>query len=904
MSSFLAPDTAQIERELDRLLDWKAEARVLALRSPTRRAWPDSIERRGRRFRLVWCTSELEVREKLDAAEDGGTEGVVVLTPIDGASLGQDVVARFPRARLDQSDRWTALRHAFRARDVDPRLRTHRWLADLLLERAPLAGYPPAPGNVVDLETAWRAVQEQILGLPEGRADAGALLSWTLDFAGLERFSGLPDDARRGLAERLAATGGHGVRLLLAATEAGHGADALAIGLVCGVVFGEADPRAELRDAAVRMEKLFGGAQVDPQAGQALAAAAQRVLTRLVTDDPNAARAVQSRSEALLAQVRAEAAAGLSPALDVGLEARMKDAAAALLLASESGNRDDVERAWRIVRQVEAHDRAEQYRVRVRRLMMSARLAAWLVVRRTTTFGSFAEAAAAYARDSGFADRARHALREGDAIPEVAATYARLREAAVRRREDENRSFAISLKDWNEGGGQGGDPLPVERFLETIVAALARTKPVLVLVLDGLSFPVWRELAETVAGLGWVELCPDGRIAPPTAVAVLPSVTAVSRASLLCGSLTQGDQATERAGFARHPALVSASRAGHPPCLFHKADLGAGPELPVRIQQAIADPQQVVVGVVHNAVDAQLAGSDQIDLTWSAEGLRQVAALLRVARDAGRIVIMTGDHGHVLEEGTAQESGGTGDRWRVGGPAGEGEIALSGGRVRSPDGATSVVVAWSERLRYATRRRGYHGGASPQEVLIPVAVLGTRAPPPGWQSAPPSEPGWWSGLSDDERIEGYSARVEPPAAEAFRRLPPADPRQPELFAAKAASQPPTAENAPRRQGAPTWVRALLDSELYTAQQRLAGRGAPTDDQIELLLRTLVERGGRLPKLALAQAMATPGFRVAGVVNAARRVLNLDQAQVLVIDGDDVGLDDRLLRIQFGLGDAM
>lgn len=897
----LAPDAAQIERELDTLLDRKADARVLALRSPTRRAWPDFIERRGRRFQLVWCTSELEVRERLDAAEDGGAEGVVVLTPIDGASLGQDVVARFPRARLEQSDRWTALRRAFRARDVDPRLRTHRWLADLLLERAPLAGYPPAEGNVVDLETAWRAVQEQILGLPEGRADAVALLSWTLDFAGLDRFAGLPEEARRGLAERLATTGGLGVGLVLTAVAAGHGADALPIGLVCGVVFGEAEPRAELRDAAVRMEKLFGGARVEPDAARAMAVSAQRVLARLVADHPNTARAVQGRAETLLTEVRADAAAGLSPALDVGLEARLKDAVVALSRAVGSSNSDDVACAWRLVRRVEDHDRAAQQRARLGRLLMAARLAAWLSHRQATAAVAFAEAAAVYARDSGFADRARHALREGDAIPEVAAVYARLRDAALGHREDENRSFAASLKDWNEAGGLGIDPLPVERVLEMIVAPLARQQPVLLLVLDGLSFPVWRELGETLPGLGWSEFCPAGRTAPPTAVAVLPSVTTVSRASLLCGRLTQGDQTVERVGFARHPALVAASRASRPPCLFHKADLGAGPELAGKVREAVADPQQSVVGVVHNAVDAQLAGSDQVDLTWSAEGLRQVAAILRVARDAGRVVIVTGDHGHVLEEATALEAGGTGDRWRVAAAAGEGEIALSGGRVRSPDGATSVVLAWSERLRYATRRRGYHGGASPQEVLIPVAVLGSRDPPSGWNAAPPSEPGWWSGRSGDEPVATFSVREGSSPVGPGRRLP-GDPRQPELFAAKEILQAPApVEAAPRARGAPAWVKALLASEPYAAQQRLAGRGAPTDDQIEMLLGVLVERGGRLNKVALAQAMATPGFRVAGVVNAVRRVLNLDQAQVLTIDGDEVVLDDRLLRMQFDLG---
>ena len=78
---------------------------------------------------------------------------------------------------------------------------------------------------------------------------------------------------------------------------------------------------------------------------------------------------------------------------------------------------------------------------------------------------------------------------------------------------------------------------------------------------------------------------------------------------------------------------------GRPPRLFHKADLGPGPELPAAVSDALADPQQRVVGVVHNAVDVQLAGSDQMELTWSAEILRPLPALLRIARDGGAPIL-------------------------------------------------------------------------------------------------------------------------------------------------------------------------------------------------------------------------------------------------------------------------
>jgi hypothetical protein len=157
MSLLLAPTEAQIEAQIDTLLDRRPDARIFGIRSPMRRSWREFLERRGRRFRVAWCDSELEIRERLDAIEEGEMDGIVVLTPLDAAGLSCDVVARFPRARLEETDRWAALRTAFRARDIDPRLRAHHWLADLLLDSAPPVGYPPTAGGVLDLETAWQA---------------------------------------------------------------------------------------------------------------------------------------------------------------------------------------------------------------------------------------------------------------------------------------------------------------------------------------------------------------------------------------------------------------------------------------------------------------------------------------------------------------------------------------------------------------------------------------------------------------------------------------------------------------------------------------------------------------------------------------------------------------------------
>jgi hypothetical protein len=894
VSLSLAPTETQIAARLDALLERSQEARVLGMRSPLRRSWPEHMERRGLRFRLAWCDSELSIREQLDAVDEGGTDGIVVLTPLDTADLGADVLGRFPRARLDETDRWTALRSAFRARDIDPRLHSHRWLADLLMNSAPPAGYPPVAGGMLDLDTAWRIVQERLLGLPEGRSDASALLWWSLDDANFDRLAAFPDEARERVVESLAVSGGPAAAMVMAAMTAGHGADALALGLVCGVIFAEGEPSDDLREAAVRLEPFLGGRRVEAAAGKAFGEAARGVLSRLEPGAPTA-RMVQGRAATLLAEIHAARHAAVSSALIIGLEARMRAAAAALQAAVETGGPDQAKRAGDLVRRVVEHDRAADQLSRIERLEMAARLSRWLALERRPA-SSLAEAVSAYAEEGGFVDWARHALRPGDELPDVAAAYGVIREVTEARREAQNRSFAELVREWTAASPPGADPLPIERVLDAIVAPLARVAPVMLLVLDGLSFAVYWEIAETLARQGWAALARQDELLPKAAAAVLPTVTEVSRASLLSGKLVRGDQAVERMGFAGHPALLAASRAGKPPRLFHKADLGAGPELSAGVGDAVADPSQRVVAVVHNAVDAQLAGSDQLDLAWSSESLRQVAALLRIARDACRAVVVTSDHGHVLDAGTVQRSGGPGDRWRTTVEApGAGEIALAGGRVFAPDGDHSVVAAWSERLRYAARRLGYHGGVSPQEVLVPIAVFAASEPPAGWVAASPAEPTWWYGADGAPPLRVAPMPPIPVAAPRPRRG--ANLRQPDLFAA---SQPPIGLAAVQGYAPPAWIEALLASPTYDAQHRLVGRSAPPADQLRALLSALMVRGGRLSRTALAQALSAPLFRIGGLVNAARRVLNVDQAQILAIDGEDVVLDAALLRAQFAL----
>ncbi|HCP12943.1 MAG TPA: hypothetical protein DIT89_11470, partial [Planctomycetaceae bacterium] len=103
--------------------------------------------------------------------------------------------------------------------------------------------------------------------------------------------------------------------------------------------------------------------------------------------------------------------------------------------------------------------------------------------------------------------------------------------------------------------------------------------------------------------------------------------------------------------------------------------------------------------------------------------------------------------GHVLDcqsEGrTFRDELAGGERWRtaIGNPA-EDELVVSGSRVLTA--GNCLVAPWSERLRYGMRKNGYHGGVTPQEMVIPIAVLSsTESFPVGWSEQPVDIPIWW-----------------------------------------------------------------------------------------------------------------------------------------------------------------
>jgi hypothetical protein len=828
----------------------------------------------------------LAARAALLDAEAEEECGIVLLTPADGAELGDDLVARLAGARLYQVANWQLVRDAFGARQIDPRLAASGWVADLLLELASPEGYPPVAGEFLDAETAWRHLLARALGLAMARPDPETLLRWTTERDSLTRVSALPEPAREGIFDWLADVSGPAGALITACIKAGCGADAVPLGLVCGVVFREGwTSFPDLSAAAVRLERYVGGRRIEAEVGKRWGEAATAALRAL---SPGVHWL--ERADLLLGEIGASAHAAGSPVLLSGFEARLIAFAGAVERALDDPSAEAGTALEAKAEEVFTHEQARAaQRTRAERVGMGLRLSRWLRLPETGPPAGFLEAARAYSGEGGFVDRARLALHGGDDLAQLTSAYTKLMEAARARRERQNEVFAQAFAAWSATPSAGPGVVPVERVLDDVVVPLARKAPVLLAVLDGLAFSVFREMAEDLIRLGWIELVPAGGV-PAFAVAMPPTTTEISRATLLCGRPMRGAASAEKAGFAEHPALVAASRSGFRPLLLHKAELGDGGLAP-DARDAIGAPERRVVGFVYNAIDDHLDGADQLRPHWTLDDLRLLRPILREARNAGRVLVITADHGHVIEEATvvqrvASDSGG--DRWRPISdfPATSQEICLRQGRVVAP-AEEGVVLAWSEKLRYGARKNGYHGGAAPQEVLVPLAVFAPRAEIDGWEAAPAAEPVWWDVMPP---IPPSSSPVEPserrpqPRAE-YRGLP--------LFDAAPGA-------APAARPIVDWIADLFGSEVYNAQKVLAARTAPSDEQMRRLLEALAERGGKLGRAALAQRLGLPLIRLGGFLTAARRLLNADQAGVLSMDeaSDTVALDRAVLEVQF------
>ena len=90
--------------------------------------------------------------------------------------------------------------------------------------------------------------------------------------------------------------------------------------------------------------------------------------------------------------------------------------------------------------------------------------------------------------------------------------------------------------------------------------------------------------------------------------------------------------------------------------------------------------------------------------------------------------------------------------------------------------------------------------------------------------------------------------------------------------------------------------------MLAAQRQHARRTALTDERLRAILSALDERGGKLTTAALARRLEVPALRIAPILSAVRRLLNVEGFAVIAVDdaSDTVSLNRALLDRQFGL----
>jgi len=806
-----SPTFAQIKAQVAAIRKKLPGTKSIAIRSKSKWSGNSSYEDNGEVFQIHQCDSPLAMR--LALRESGNERTTVLITDLDDHDISDDILVRLKPRKLIPLDSWQIVKALFQVRAVDPRVTRHGWMADVLMDLIPPNGYPPVATGFLDAETVWGIVLDHYLGLSGYSLDLLAVLKWSIDTKNVERFCSAPQMIQEATSEWLVSTAGPTVAAVLdcaARSSKSNGlAEALPLGLAAGVVFSKS-AKGKLERAIGKLEsKYFDGHAPEYSIIERWSAAATEVV-RLQLNDVRVKQTLLQRADEILREVGAEPFAYLSDTSPIGFDLRLADFGKQLSL-SIAGSKFDFETLIEARNSISQHDRHSRERRRLERVDMAMRLVRWLGESQSRDdVKSLADAACRHLSEGGYIDWARLTLRSGDPVRELSEAYAQLFEKVTTAREVDSLRFAELLRDWTAAKSTDETIVPVEQVLERMVAPIAAAKPVLVVVIDGMSVAVFRELMADVLGHDWVLLAEEG----------------------------------------------------------------------------------VLKG-------------EQIDTRWSRDEIKVLPVLLHEAKMAGRTVILLSDHGHILDCNAKGKQYEGGERWRFDETnVSEGELKITGERVVIPE-THKLIAPWTEKIRYGIKKNGYHGGVSPQEMVIPIAVLNSsNAFPVGWSEAPVDTPLWWD-------IATSPAASEP---ETVINLKPAEPKpvpsgmlfnvdelvQQAENAAPAVAIPESTATPPKAQA--EWISRLLLSHVYEEQKRLGGRSVPADAVITRLLQAIDERGGKITSAALARAIQMPPLRLRGLLAIAQRVFNVDGYEVLSRDdvSDTIQLDRALLLKQFDL----
>ncbi len=881
---------------------WQRDQEAPAVGLHVTTAWrgPAEVEFDFGMASVVRADTVFQVREELLNAERQNRR-IILLTKLQSADLGHDVVARLARCRLFPIDDWASLCALFRAKELDRSI-CDQAIAQALLENAPADGYPPVSAGILDAGTVWRAVSRHVFEMGESEPDLVGLLLWSTSKSGSARYLNASDELKASVSKRLTGRLGDVADSVLRFIESGASANALALAVVCQVVFGEGQDTT-LDAAAARMEQYHDNKPVSKGVGRTLGRAAQDAIADL--DRPEDHRIAQHHlqiADDLLRQFRCDDHAYRNRLTLLGYEQRLARLGEQIVSAIEAPSESAIQRCEELQQFIAAHRLAKvgRYQERALRTEMAVRLVRWLS-RPLPSSPAFADLASLYLKELAFVDWARESICRGEEVPDLSKAFQQLDQVVFTRRSEFSQLFAKALVDWTSVGSKFAGICGVEDVLAQVVAKVAAAdNRVLLIVLDGMSWAVCHELLDDIRREHWFEATQDGSSLPPLPViATVPSVTNFSRATLLSGKLTNGDQGVEKRNFEDHSALKACCDRKNPPVVFHKKEATEGMRGVVGddLSKAILSDKNRIVGVVINAVDDFLSKGEQMPMLWTISRISPLGSLLKLARDSGRVVILASDHGHVWHRQDARKlSSETGSRWRLNaGPLEEGELVVSGTRVRDGREGNAVIVPWTEAIYYERQHNGYHGGATPQEMVCPLVILTDKSS--AYSGLFPCEypkPEWWaSAPTATALVEVLSMPVLPKRRTTLFDDMPEEPEEPArpVEAVKPASLPTK-----------DWIKRLLASQAYKDQKAMIRRHAPEDTLIQSSLEALDASGGIMTPAAFAKAADLPPARLDPLIAQMKRLLNVDGYEILTLNRNEnkVELNVAKLKRQFDL----
>ena len=963
-TDFVQPaDRSVILSELRRVAGKRG---VLAIRALPR--WDDAVTVRldGTEVAVAACETALAVRDALSRRHDPDRR-LVILTDLTTDQLGDGICDHLVGGRPLQPDPWQSLRERFGAARQESALLSTRESARaasrLVGDRTP----PPAPGGVLTRDHLIRTLTVSQFGLGENGASAVDVLVWSADPANTRRFHTWVADSHPHLAADVfgwfAGTLGPAAAAIVDCWRPRGPADLLPLGLVGqvlvetlpagGTLGGDRDAdRESMIELRGRFEQFIGtGARLSDTAVDGWGRTATLAADRLASAR-DAERALfagtQRRADALATELRVGRLAERSDYLPAALDQRLDRVAGAaadaerawpvhgVLVASAI---DDLESAWNRVQEhstVNLTPDSEWPRdVGLAQAVLRLLRFVALPVPEPT---DLAATIAGHRESGSWVDAAVNDAFVGSDRPALAEVAHRVVHRIRRQRTEQDLAAARLIAaggTYRSAVSVSAPPLlMIEDVLDHVllplstatasesfpgVASAAPTRsPVLLIVADGMSAAAANDVLLDIDrrhAATWLQADLDVHGQARAALVAFPSVTRFSRCSLLSGRISAGDQRVESRNFGDW--LSAHSLGSRDQTLFHKADIEAvssGHALPQAVRQAIDDTiHRPVVACVLNAIDDALDRSDPIGTRWTTAALHPLDALLHAAARVGRIVVLTSDHGHVVErreQPSRQRGQGLSARWRPAPGASsaqvtvEGdEILLEGNRVATDGGR--AILAVSEQIRYSRGlKAGYHGGAALAEVVVPIAILVPGEIPTELPltASGPRVPPWWVGT--DPRPTTEQAPEEWPAPRTRRPAVIETPAEPGLFAAEAVtgpepSNPPARPGRPTRPGRADPVQRLLETDAFRGNhQRFAGQLAA--DQIGALLRTLIVAGGSVNRPRAAASLGVAERRLSGVLAVIGQVLNIDGVVVIGQSGSEVRLSEASLYEQFGI----